>query len=128
MDLGGINVSNSLIISILAVGISLFLIVFFLLVKGRISIKYALVFFIPTIIIGFVGIMPNFIWPLAEGMGFQSIATLILGTMIVILFLFSVSLIVIVSGQRTKLTLLIQEVSILKDRVHILEGKDNEDR
>lgn len=123
MGLGGINVSNSLILGVLLVGLVLFLIVFSLLKRGRISIKYALVFFVPILIIVFVGAIPSFIWNLAETLGFQSIATLVIGIMIVLLFLFIISLIVIVSGQRTKLTLLIQELSMMKQELKELKDQ-----
>ena len=54
----------------------------------------------------------------ATKLGFQTISNLVVGVFIVILFFITISLTVIVSAQKKKITLLIQEVSILKEVVN----------
>ena len=56
------------------------------------------------------------IW-FATKLGFQTISNLVVGVFIVILFFITISLTVIVSAQKKKITLLIQEVSILKEKI-----------
>jgi hypothetical protein len=46
---------------------------------------------------------------------------MVTGVLFVILLFITISLTVIVSGQKKKITLLVQEVSILKNRVNDLE-------
>lgn len=51
---------------------------------------------------------------------------MVTGVLFVILLFITISLTVIVSGQKKKITLLVQEVSILKNRVNDLEEKKGE--
>lgn len=115
--------SNSLITGLLLVGIFLLLIVTFILRKGRISMKFALVWYIPAIAIIILAIFPEVFVSLANMFGFQTISNLIAGFLFVVLFLISIALTVIIAGQTTKINLLIQEISILKKRINDLDGK-----
>ena len=51
---------------------------------------------------------------------------MVTGVLFVILLFITISLTVIVSGQKKKITLLVQEVSILKNRVSDLEEEKGE--
>jgi hypothetical protein len=90
------------------------LVIIQILRKGRVPIKYSLVWFLSAIIIMFVAIFPGILEYFASLMGFITISNMVIGMMIVILLFITMSLTVIVSGQKEKIRLLIQEVSILK--------------
>lgn len=51
---------------------------------------------------------------------------MVTGVLFVILLFITISLTVIVSGQKKRITLLVQEISILKNRVNDLEEKKGE--
>lgn len=109
--------SNSLITGLLLVGIFLFLTVTIILRKGRISMKFALVWYVPSLAIIILALFPEVFELLATLFGFQTISNLVAGFLFVILFLIIIALTVIVAGQTTKINLLIQEVSMLKKKV-----------
>ena len=73
-----------------------------------------------------LSIWPNILVSLANLIGFQTISNMVTGVLFVILLFITISLTVIVSGQKKKITLLVQEISILKNRVNDLEEKKGE--
>lgn len=115
--------SNSLTTGLLLVGVFLFLIVLFILRKGRISMKFALVWFIPSFAIIILALFPEFFELFARIFGFKTISNLVAGLLFVVLFLIIIALTVIVAGQTTKINLLIQEISMLKMKVREIEKK-----
>lgn len=116
--------SNNLVIALLLVSIFLYVIIFAILKKGRIPLKFALVWFIPATIILLISIMPTLLEKLTIFLGFQTISNMIVGLLFVVLIFICISLTIIVSGQKTKITLLIQEISLLKFKVEELEKND----
>lgn len=98
----------------------LVLIIFFILYlvkKGRISVKYSLVWIMPCIILIIFTLVPGFMVFVSNKLGFQTASNMILTLLICFLMSISIALTTIVTNQKDKIRLLIQEVSILKDRV-----------
>ena len=62
-------------------------------------------------------ILSIFIGFLASIFGFQTSSNLVIGFLFVLLFLVIIALTVIVADQTTKINLLIQEISLLKERI-----------
>lgn len=83
--------------------------------KERIPIKYSLLWYLSSFIIFILALFPFIIEWVTKVLGFQTTASLIIGTMISILLFLTMSLTIITSGQKKKITLLIQEVSMLKE-------------
>lgn len=110
--------SDSLIRCLLGVGISLVIIITLILKRGRIPMKFALVWYVPACLIILLAIFPGIFEFFAHLFGFQTISNLVAGFLFVILFLIIIALTVIIAGQTTKINLLIQEVSILKEKVN----------
>ena len=102
--------------------ISLLLIVFILIVlkKKYVSIKYSTVWLLSCLLMLIFALFPNLFEKLAKILGFEVLSNMIFFIMIGILFFITISLTVIVSSQRKKIDLLIQEVSLIK-------GKNNND-
>lgn len=115
--------SNNLITGLLAVGIALLIIITIILKKGRIPMKFALVWYVPATAIILLAIFPGIFEFFARLFGFQTISNLVVGFLFVLLFLIIIALTIIVAGQTTKINLLIQETSLLKRRVLDLEKK-----
>ena len=104
--------------------IIMFIIVAIIVKRGRISIKYSLVWFFSIFIILLSTIIPNFMITLANFLGFQTLSNMLFSILIATLIFICISLTIIVSGQKEKIKLLIQEVSILKKEVENMRDKN----
>lgn len=104
----------SLRVLLMVFGIFWLLIILFLLYKGKLPIKYSLFWLFSALLIFLVGLVPDFIWLFAALVGFETISNLVIGIMIGILLLITLLLTIIVSNQKRKINLLIQEISIIK--------------
>ena len=103
---------------LLLVGVSLLLIliVIFILRKDRMPIKYSLVWFFSAFIILLLGIIPELFEIISSLIGFITISNMIIGVFILILLIICLSLTIMISTQNKKITLLIQEISLLKEK------------
>ena len=109
--------SKSLILTLISIFIFLFIVITYILKKGRISEKYALLWYGMDLIILVVVLFHKPLTGLAKHLGFYPLATFITAIFIGILFLLVIALTVMAAGQKKKTTLLIQEISILKNEV-----------
>lgn len=108
---------GSLRLAIFLVALILFIFVMYLLRKGRLPIKFALLWLIAILLLFIVAIFPDMLMWLMRLIGFVTLSNMIIGILFVILIFITISLTVIISGQREKIRILIQEVSILKEEV-----------
>ena len=112
------------VLLVLGTGLLIFLVTLQLLRRGRIPVKFSILWVIVAVILLVVGIFPNFIVLISTRIGFISMSNMLVGILIFLLFAMCIALTVIVSGQATKITLLIQEVSMLKKKI-VNEEKNN---
>lgn len=91
--------------------------IIYILRKGRIAIKYALVWFFAALMLLIFVIFPGLMNSLTNLLGFEVGSNMIFAGLIAMLIFINIALTVIVSGQSSKIRLLIQEVSMLKGRV-----------
>ena len=82
--------------------------------KGRMPIKYSLLWFFSALIVFVLAVFPQIIEWIAWLFGFQTLSNLISAIMIGILLFLTMALTIIIAGQNKKINLLIQEISILK--------------
>ena len=108
--------SYKLKITLFIFSIVLFLITSIVLKKGRIPIKYSLLWYFSAVLILLVSIFPIILEYFQKLFGFETLSNLVIGILISILLFLTMTLTVIISGQNKKITLLIQEVSILKSK------------
>lgn len=108
--------SSTLRFWVLIVSLLITVIVVQILRKGRVPVKYSLLWFLSAAIIFFVAVFPGVLDFVANIMGFETISNMVIGIILVILLFITMSLTIIVSGQKEKIRLLIQEVSILKEK------------
>lgn len=106
-------------LAILLVTLILTFTIYKILNKRIIPIKYSFLWWLAIIVLLVLVVFPDFLIWFATKLGFQTISNLVVGVFIVILFFITISLTVIVSAQKKKITLLIQEVSILKNKYNI---------
>lgn len=106
---------NLKIISI-AFSIILILVVLFFVRKGKITIKYSLVWLTSTFILLILCLFPKILTWLTKIMGIELASNLIFALIIGILLIVCISLTIIASNQTEKIRLLTQEVSLLKEK------------
>lgn len=116
--------SNSLVGGLLMVGLLIAIVVLVVLRKGRMPMKFAIVWLIPAIAITILALIPQFFLSIANIFGFKTISNLAVGFFFVLLFFIIMALTIIIAGQTTKINLLIQEVSIMKKKILEME-KEN---
>ena len=115
--------SLSLTITLIAVSLFLIILTTHILKKGRIPEKYSLLWYFFALLILLVAVFPNLFGFISTKLGFQAMSNLIIGVLIAILLLLTMALTVMIAGQKKKTTLLIQELSILKQEVKLNETK-----
>ena len=108
----GFNLKLSSIVFLLIV---IFL-VLFLVRKNKITIKYSLVWLFPCFILLIFILVPGFLTWTNDILGFQTASNMILSLLIAFLLMITIALTVIVSKQKEQIRLLIQEVSLLKEK------------
>lgn len=113
--------SKNLTLTLIVVGLALIILTTFILKKGRISEKHALLWYAMSILILLLGIIPNVFTVISKQLGFYVMSSFIIGVFIGILIIITMALTVMIAGQKKKTTLLIQEVSILKEEVENLK-------
>lgn len=106
----------SLKIALIVFSVILALVTTDILKKGRIPIKYSLLWYFCSLIILLVAIFPFIIEYVSKLFGFKTLSNLIIAVILALLLFLTMSLTIITSGQKKKITLLIQEVSNLKSK------------
>lgn len=106
--------SVSLRLGLIIVSLVLLIIVLIQLRKRKIPVKYSLVWMFSSLIILLIGVVPQLFIKIANLLGFATMSNLVIAMFIFVLLIISLMLTVIVSSQRRKITLLMQEVSMLK--------------
>jgi len=106
--------SLNLKIMVILFSVLLTVLLVYLLKKKKIPVKYALVWLFTAFIILIVTFIPNLMEQLANILGFELLSNMLLCLFIAILLFITLVLTVMISNQKRKVVLLIQEVSILK--------------
>lgn len=107
---------TKLIFEVLFFSIFMLIIILFLSKKSRISVKYAIVWIIPLFIIALPIIFTKaFVW-ISRLLGFQTLSNFIFSLLIASLIFISMSLTIIVTQLKNQVRVLIQEISLLKEK------------
>lgn len=106
---------NLEIVSILFILLIIFIVIY-LLRKGSITVKYSLVWILSCLVLLLFIIFPNFFNWVTKQTGFTLGSNLVFAVLIGMLMVITLALTVITSNQNNKIRLLIQEVSILKEK------------
>ena len=109
---------------ILLIGVLLYLaIILVLMRKGRMSLKYSLIWFLSGVILLICAIFPQVIRFFTQLMGVYSEANAVFFIGVCFLILIGLSLTSIASGQSERIRTLVQTQAILEKRVRELEKK-----
>ena len=100
---------------------SLFIILFILVLlrRQKITIKYSLIWLLLFIILFIATLVPNFLVWITHTLGFATASNMVFSLIIGVLIVITIALTVIVSTQDRKIRLLIQEISMLKNKVDV---------
>lgn len=108
--------SKNLTVALIVFSFVWFVIVWRYIRRGRIAIKYGIVWIFAALAILFAGILPNFMSAVTHFFGFLTMSNLIIGFLITLLMIITLVLTIIVTTQKKQIKLLIQEVSLLKSK------------
>ena len=99
---------------------ALFIIIFttHFLRNGRMPEKYALLWYFFGLVIIILSLFPNLMSYFSKLFGFESPANMIFIILIAIILLLNMALTIMVAKKKKKATLLIQELSILKEHLN----------
>ena len=112
----------NLTIALISFSVILFIVTTIILKKGRMPEKYSLLWYFISLVIFVVAVFPNTFSFITSKIGFQTMSNMIIGIILVLLTFLTMALTIIISGQKKKATLLIQEISILKHKVGEIEN------
>ena len=115
--------SIKLTLTLVIFSLVLIFLISYLLNKGRITVKYALVWYISVLIILILSFFPGIFKFFARLLGFQLVSNMVIVLLIGILFILMIAHTIMMAGQKKKTTLLIQEVSLLKKEVEKSEKR-----
>lgn len=110
--------SIKLRIALLIFSIIWFIIILYSIRKNKLPIKYSLIWILAIFVIVLISVVPFILEYFAKLFGFLTMSSLVIGIMITILLGITLILTIIISHQKKQITLLIQEVSMLKGEVN----------
>lgn len=95
--------------------------IIYLLRKEKLSIKYSILWLLTIAVAFIVLIIPNLLEFISKLLGFELVSNMVLCIFIVILLLISIAQTVMITKQKKKITLLVQEVGIIKKNLEDLK-------
>ena len=101
-------------IALVIYAVVLFILVTHLLKKEKLPEKYSILWYAFSLVILLVGVVPQFLEIISKALQFEVLSNFIIGILITLLTIMCLALSVMIAGQKKKIILLIQEVSILK--------------
>lgn len=109
--------TGKLLIYSIIITLFIILVILNILKKGRMNIKYSLVWLVAFSLLLISLLVPNLLNIITKLLGFNLSSNLIIVFFIGILVVINISMTIIISGQTEKIKLLVQEVSMLKKEV-----------
>ena len=108
--------NNTLRIILIIFCVIWFLLLFYLIKKNKLPIKYSIIWFFPTMLLLILAVFPSIIAACTKALGIVSSTNFITGTILTMLLVITLLLTLIIANLKRKITLLIQEVSMLKEK------------
>lgn len=106
--------SIKLRIALLIFSIIWFFTILYAIRKNKLPIKYSLIWFIAIFVLLLISVVPFILEYFANLFGFITMSNLVIGIMITLLLGITLILTMIIFHQKKQITMLIQEVSIIK--------------
>lgn len=117
--------SGNLRILLIVFAVLLAIIIFSLISKKKIPVNISIFWLLSALIILILGLFPNFLNFFTKLTGFKTISNFVVGIMISILLCNTLLLTLFLNNQNKKIILLIQEVSLLKEKLELSGDKND---
>ena len=114
--------STELVITAVVFFVVLIGTILYLVRKRRVSIKYSLVWLFPCFVLIIFTLWPGFMVSITKLVGFQTASNMVITALVCFLLIINLALTLIVTNQKDKIRLLIQEVSIIKSELKKMEN------
>lgn len=108
--------SDGFKILVLLFPLILLITLFFLIRKDKLLIRYSVIWFLAVLVLLIVPLFPNTLVKISNYLGLDTVHNLVFAIMIALLFFITIVLTVIISNQRKKTNILIQEISIINSK------------
>lgn len=118
--------SLSLMLVLITFSIVLATFVSVLVAKGKIPIKYSLLWYAFAVLVLLVGIFPDFFGAFGRLIGFGIMSDLVVGIILSVLIFLNIALTVMIASQRRRINLVSQEVALLKKELD--DAKSNKSK
>lgn len=115
--------SLPLMIALVVFSILLVIIVSILVTRGKIPIKYSLLWYAFAILVLLVGLVPDAFGALGRLIGFNIMSDLVIGVILIVLIFLNIALTVMIASQRRRINIVSQEVALLKKEVEDAKRK-----
>jgi len=115
--------SLPLMIVLIVFSVFLIVLVSILVARGKIPIKYSLLWYAFAILILLVGIVPDVFGMFGRLIGFNIMSDLVVGIILVVLILLNIALTVMIASQRRRINLVSQELALLKKEIEDAKSK-----
>lgn len=110
--------SLPLMIALIVFSMVLVVFVSVLVVRGKVPIKYSLLWYAFAVLVLLVGLIPDFFGMLGRLIGFYVMSDLVIGIILVVLIFLNIALTVMIASQRRRINLVSQEVALLKKELN----------
>lgn len=104
-------------IGMIALAVILLITILMMIRKGKLPIKYSLFWLLSDFAILLVGIFPEFVGSITRLIGFETTSNMVIGVILILLLVITLLLTMIISHQKQQITLLVQEISMLKSNI-----------
>lgn len=104
-------------ITLIIFAIVLATLVSILVAKGKVPIKYSLLWYAFAVLILLVGVIPDAFGTIGRLIGFNVMSDLVIGIILVVLIFLNIALTVMIASQRRRINLVSQEVALLKKEI-----------
>ncbi len=94
-----------------------------LIIRGKIPIKYSLLWYAFAVLILLVGLIPELFGAIGRFFGFNIMSDLVVGIILVVLIFLNIALTVMIASQRRRINLVSQEVALLKKELDDVKTK-----
>lgn len=115
--------SLPLMLALIVFSVVLVTITSILVVRGKIPVKYSLLWYVFAIIILLTGLFSDFFGVLGRFVGFNILSDFIIALILVILIFLNIALTVMIASQRRRINLVSQEVALLKKEIKDAKSK-----
>ena len=109
--------SLPLMLALIAFAVILIVVVSVLVVRGKIPIKYSLLWYAFAIIVLLTGLIPDFFGMIGQFAGFSILSDFIIAVILLILIFLNIALTVMIASQRRRINIVSQEVALLKKEI-----------